>query len=188
MPQLLVLNAGSSSLKFRLFALDDLAEIAFGLIEKIEQPGSTFFARNLAKRSLSSKTYPESIADHQDALTKVLAFLNSYLPEIHYLGHRVVHGGEDFREPILVNEIILESLSKYNELAPLHNPPSLHCLAECLKKLPQAKNFAVFDTAFFKSLPPKAYLYPLPLEYYRQFKIRRYGFHGLSKISENGHC
>lgn len=180
MSKILVINAGSSSLKFKLFNLVDLAEVAFGVVEKIGQPQSTFAAHDQSKKLISTKTYPESINDHYDALALVVEFLKTYLSDITYIGHRVVHGGEDFWQTTLVNDIILESLEKYNELAPLHNPINLLCLRECVKKIPVAKNFAVFDTAWFKHLPAKAFLYALPLKFYQENKVRKYGFHGIS--------
>ncbi len=170
----LVINSGSSSLKFKLFN-EKLAVKHSGLVEKIGQTGS-FIDFDDQKETFTC-------ANHEQALNKVLFLLTKCgvkLSEIKKVGHRVVHGGEDFQLPMLVTKKNLKQLEKYNKLAPLHNPPNILGIKSCLNLLPQAKNYAVFDTAFHATLPAKVYIYPLPIALYKKFDIRRYGFHGLS--------
>ncbi|MBT7484569.1 acetate kinase [Candidatus Peregrinibacteria bacterium] len=174
----LVINAGSSSLKFKLFD-EALKEAADGLVEKIGLPGSFLdYKVKKSKDRLETK-----IKDHKEALSLVLKGLDDNKIDfslINKIGHRVVHGGEKYIKPTLITKRVLIDLKKYNKLAPLHNPNNIAGIEACLKELPVAKNYAVFDTAFHSTLPDYAFLYPLPYDIYKKQSIRRYGFHGIS--------
>ena len=177
MKYVLVINAGSSSLKFKLFT-EKQKEIAAGLVEKIGQKGS-FVSYNFGK---TSEKRAQNIADHDQALGAVIEVLQKQfdLDKIYKVGHRVVHGGEKFIKPTLITAQTLKQLEKYNKLAPLHNPNNIAGIKACVKLLPGSKNYAVFDTAFHASLPDYAFLYPLPYKIYKKYQLRRYGFHGIS--------
>ena len=154
----LVLNAGSSSLKYQLLGASG-ARHATGLIERIGEAGAD--------------------PDHAAALLRVLAGLPPEI-SVQAVGHRVVHGGEAFREATLITPEVVQAISDLSSLAPLHNPPAVQGIQAALKALPGVPNVAVFDTAFHATLPPHAYLYALPYEVYTQGGVRRYGFHGTS--------
>ena len=176
---ILVINSGSSSLKFKLFDLK-LNEIASGLVERIglDKP----FLQSNVKGQMSNVGF-DAVRDHADALSKVFAALKQagiVIEGIKAVGHRVVHGGEEFVEPTTITPQVLERLKTYNKLAPLHNPPNLMGIGATMKTLPGIPNVAVFDTAFYKTIPDYAYMYALPYELYQKKKIRKYGFHGIS--------
>lgn len=159
---ILVVNCGSSSLKYRLFR--DTQERARGLIERIgsaETPNHTVAVQQMFAR-LSEAEGGVSIG------------------EIHAIGHRVVHGGERFTGAVVINAEVLEAIEACVPLAPLHNPPNLLGIRACMEQAPQAVQVAVFDTAFHYTLPPHAYLYALPYELRERYGVRRYGFHGTS--------
>ncbi|HLG25723.1 MAG TPA: acetate kinase [Candidatus Gracilibacteria bacterium] len=164
--KILVLNAGSSSLKYELFKDGThLSSLTEGIIDRIGLKGST--------------------ANHADALKIALAELIrkkklQNLDEIAAVGHRVVHGGEKYRNAALITKPVLAEIKKLSKLAPLHNPPNIAGIEACRKLLPKAPNVAVFDTAFHQTLQEKAYLYALPYSLYKKYSIRRYGFHGTS--------
>jgi acetate kinase len=126
------------------------------------------------------KNFPDGIPNHHQALQIVLTHLKHWKRKVKIIGHRVVHGGEEFTQPTVITKKVLSKLKRYNQLAPLHNPVNLSCIVACLGKLPSIKNVAVFDTAFYKTLPDYAYLYSIPYKYYTNLGIRRYGFHGIS--------
>ncbi|MBU1132552.1 acetate/propionate family kinase [Patescibacteria group bacterium] len=175
---ILVINAGSSSLKFKLFD-ELLREKAGGIVERIGLSGS-FMDFKFGK---SEKKTMISVKNHTDAIKGLLHALAENRIDfslIKKIGHRVVHGGEKFIKPTLLTKKIVAELKNYNKLAPLHNPNNIAGIESCMKVLPQAKNFAVFDTAFHSTLPDYAYLYPLPYRFYEKQSIRRYGFHGIS--------
>lgn len=158
---ILVINSGSSSLKYRLFDLK-LNEAASGLVERIGYG---------------------SVSDHAAALSYVVKALKSggFDPAaIRAVGHRVVHGGEEFVEPTRMTSQVLERLKTYNKLAPLHNPPNLMGIEATMMAFPDVPNVAVFDTAFYQTIPDYAYMYALPYDLYEKKKIRKYGFHGIS--------
>ncbi len=162
---ILVLNSGSSSVKYALFSLNKLKLITKGLEENIGLP-----------------TGPKN---HYEALEKIFNLLikEGYvvtLKEIQLVGHRVVHGGEYFRKSVIITSEVLEKIKELSLMAPLHNPPNVLGIETCQKLLPWASNIAVFDTEFYSSLPRESYIYALPYEFYEQHKIRRYGFHGIS--------
>lgn len=176
-----VINSGSSSLKFKLYDRKSLKELAGGLIERIglEKP----FMKIAANGNEEKKLEFDAVPDHKDGLSKVFAALTDAgfaAKDIGIIGHRVVHGGEEFTEPTVITDANLEKLRKYNQLAPLHNPPNLSGIDSCRALLPKAANVAVFDTAFYKTIPDYAFMYSLPWEYYAKHKIRKYGFHGIS--------
>jgi len=177
---ILVINSGSATLKFKVFHQNNFSVAVFGIVEKIGLEGSFIKIEETLSKRMTMKNYPEGIADHQQALQIVLSHLKHWKRKIRIIGHRVVHGGQDFTKPTVITKKNLSQLEKYNELAPLHNPINLACITTCLKTLPSIKNVAVFDTSFYKTIPDYAYLYAIPFQYYLDFKIRRYGFHGIS--------
>lgn len=168
--RVLVVNCGSSSLKYALFDLPGRTALARGLVERLGTPGTTL------RRAGSSE--PIRAADHAAALAAVVAAEEHGTVEA--VGHRVVHGGERFTAPTLVNEAVLEALEANAELAPLHNPPNLLGLRAARELFPGRPNVAVFDTGFHATMPPRAFLYAIPREYYERDRVRRYGFHGHS--------
>ena len=181
--KVLVLNAGSSSLKYQLIDLATGAVLIRGLCENIGMHDSAHrFDRGFGELKRS-----EIMNDHHDALQIVINTLLEpdrgpikSLDEIDAVGHRVVSGGEYFTESTLIDDDVLEKIGICSELAPLHNPPALAAMHACLEMMPGKPEVAVFDTAFFQTLPPRAYVYPLPYEYYTDYKIRKYGAHGTS--------
>lgn len=164
----LVINCGSSSAKYQLFDADRRVSLAKGIIERIGQYGSACHDHHAAIKTIVDRL--------TDPKTGVIASSS----EIGGVGHRVVHGGEEFKESTLITRKVLASIEKYSALAPLHNPPSLSGIRACetiLKGVPQV---AVFDTSFHQTMPEAAFLYGLPLEYYKKYALRKYGFHGTS--------
>ena len=183
MMYILVLNAGSSSLKYQLVDKDTRAVISIGLCEKVGSSDS-FHKYGL---DANERTDLVPLRDHHAAIEVVLrALLDprqgaiTDLAEIVAVGHRVVHGGEFFSESVLITDAVIEKIEECIPLAPLHNPPSLTGIKACKELMPHAQQIAVFDTAFHQTLPPKAYMYPLPYELYEGHRIRKYGFHGTS--------
>jgi len=170
---ILVFNAGSATLKFKVFEEKNLKEKIAGNFERIGLSDS-FLIINKKKWSFGG------IDSHEKALRIILKNIGLKTREIKVIGHRVVHGGEEFFKPTVVTTTILKKISKYNHLAPLHNPANLEVARACFKIFPKVKNVAVFDTDFFASLKPEQYLYGLPLGLCRRLKIRKYGFHGIS--------
>jgi len=180
--KVLVINAGSSSIKYQLYKMPQADVLAKGSVERIgEKVGK--FSQTCGDRTLTSEG---PVADHEEAMTMILAALAgkqgaiSDLAEIEAVGHRVVHGGEEFTGSTLINEPVIASLVKFCDLAPLHNPHNLVGIQAAMSKLPNALQVACFDTAFHASIPEVAYLYALPHELYEKYRIRRYGFHGTS--------
>ncbi len=181
---ILVINAGSSSLKYQL--IDSSAEtvIAKGLVERIGMDGSNL-KHTPAGRDAVRITFP--MENHVSAIKAVLnALINSQygviksMDEIQAVGHRVVHGGEDFASSALIDDSVIDAIEKNIELAPLHNPANLMGISACREVMPTVPMVAVFDTAFHQTMPREAFLYGLPYEYYERYKVRRYGFHGTS--------
>ncbi|OGW75603.1 MAG: acetate kinase [Omnitrophica bacterium RBG_13_46_9] len=164
---ILVINCGSSSAKYQLFDIESKRHIAKGIVERIGE-----------KRSGCENHY-ESIRIIKDRLLNDGAFVES-VSEIKGIGHRVVHGGEEFGEAVIIDKKVIESIEMSSELAPLHNPPSLEGIRACKRYFPGIPQIAVFDTAFHQSIPPHAYIYGIPFIFYKKYKIRRYGFHGTS--------
>jgi acetate kinase len=183
--KVLVINSGSSSIKYQLFEMPEEKVIAKGLLEKIGEEISNFIQKS-EKGSLQLK---KCIPDHENGINLILEMLADKdkgvvrsINEISGVGHRVVHGGEEFTASVMITPQVIDKIQKYSDLAPLHNPPNLMGILACKKALPAAAQVASFDTAFHHSLPPKAYLYPIPYEMYKKFEIRKYGFHGTSHL------
>jgi acetate kinase len=181
--KLLVVNCGSSSLKYNLFDTFDPSSDARGLVEKIGEKGTLHTYK--CKKGQFKWELP--VGGHGEAFLAMASALRSpecgvirSLDEISAVGHRVVHGGERYSHPTVVGPEVMTELEKISELAPLHNPVNLLGIREATKALPHAPQVAVFDTAFHQTMPPYAYLYGLPYEYYQDKGIRRYGFHGTS--------
>lgn len=181
---ILVINAGSSSLKFQLVDKDTRAVTSKGLCEKVGLTGS-FLAYEVAGAPERRVDLP--LFDHHAAVQAMLdALLDpadgalGSLAEIEAVGHRVVHGGEYFSASQVIDDAVLTCIEECVPLAPLHNPPALLGIRACIELMPAALEVAVFDTAFHQSMPPKAYMYPLPYDLYTDLHIRRYGFHGTS--------
>lgn len=180
----LVINCGSSSLKFQLLNMEDESLMASGLVERIAIAGSQMILKTVDGEKHTVQTPME---DHSVALKIVLDALvdPKYniikdLKEIDAVGHRVVHAGEEFANSVIVDDEVLDAVERCVELAPLHNPPNLLGIRAIQSLLPGVPNVAVFDTAFHQTMPPEAYIYPLPYEWYEDLRIRRYGFHGTS--------
>lgn len=175
---ILVLNSGSSSLKFQIFKKNThLAPLISGIAEAINLSNSSI--------TINHKTQKVSVKNHQEALQKSFALilksgLIKNLRDISLIGHRVVHGGEKYRNSVRITPAVIKEIKNLSELAPLHNPPNLAGILSCQEVFPGVPQVAVFDTAFHQSIPKKAFLYALPLEFYTKYKIRRYGFHGIN--------
>ncbi len=183
--KILVINAGSSSLKFQLIDMVDESVKAKGLIERIGIEG-THFKQTVAEGNKVIE-FTRNMADHTEAIAAVLEALTdkengaiASLDEIGACGHRVLHGGETFKESALVTEENLKAIKDLIPLGPLHQRPNIAGIEACQAVMPGKPNVAVFDTAFHQTMPPKAFLYAVPYEYYKNLKVRRYGFHGTS--------
>lgn len=181
---ILVINCGSSSLKFQLINSESERCIAKGLCERIGIEGSQITYTPAGGEKEQTVT---PMPDHTEAIRLVLEALTNEktgvvksLEEIGAVGHRVVHGGEKFAESVIIDDQVLEAIEACNDLAPLHNPANLIGINACRKLMPGTPMVAVFDTAFHQTMPEEAYMYGLPVEYYDKYKIRRYGFHGTS--------
>jgi acetate kinase len=181
--KVLVLNCGSSSIKYQLYSMPDGEVLAKGLVQRIgEREGSL---EQTSVRGSIKRTEP--VTDHDAGLRRIFELLTrgeqaplSSVEEIGAVGHRVVHGGERFAATTLIDDEVVQAIKAHIALAPLHNPPNLLGIEVARSLLPGVPQVAVFDTAFHQTLPPHAYLYALPLKLYREAKVRRYGFHGTS--------
>ncbi len=182
--RILVVNSGSSSLKFMLFSMRQEIMLAKGLVERIGAPSA-----NLAyQRNGEAKTQkPISADNHGEALEMACKMLVDpergvlkSLAEVNAIGHRVVHGAEHFRDSVMIDETVKQGINDCAALAPLHNPPNIGGIVACEKVFPKIPNVAVFDTAFHQTMEPHAFLYAIPYKYYERYKIRKYGFHGTS--------
>jgi len=181
---ILVINCGSSSAKYQLFDVKKHAVLAKGIIERIGQDQSALRHEKTDGSALSKKV---SCPDHYVAINIIVEILTdprhgviSSPDQIEGIGHRVVHGGEEFKYSTLITKKVIASIEKYSELAPLHNPPSLLGIKACTRALPGIPQVAVFDTSFHQTMPPTSFLYGLPFEYYKKYGVRKYGFHGTS--------
>ena len=182
--KILVINCGSSSLKFQLIDSDTEAVICKGLCERIGIDGSQIVYTPAGKDKV---TKVEPMPDHNRAIEMVIEALTNAedgvvkdLSEIGAVGHRIVHGGEKFTKSVVINDEVIKAIEEVSDLAPLHNPANLIGIRACQKVMPGVPMVAVFDTAFHQTMPEDAYLYGLPYSYYEKYKIRRYGFHGTS--------
>ena len=178
----LVINCGSSSLKYQLIHSETEKALAVGLCERIGIDGRLTQKVNGEKIVLEEAmpTHQEAIKMVLDALTNEEYGVIKSLDEIGAVGHRVVHGGEKFTHSVVINEEVMKAIEECSELAPLHNPANLIGINACKALMPNVPMVAVFDTAFHQTMPEEAYLYALPREYYEKYKVRRYGFHGTS--------
>ncbi len=182
--KVLVINCGSSSLKFQLIDSETEKCLAKGLCERIGIEGSmiTYSPEGGEKEKTTTPMpdHTEAIRLVLDALTNPRTGVVKNLGEIGAVGHRVVHGGEKFAESVVITDEVMAAIEECNDLAPLHNPANLIGINACKKLMPGTPMVAVFDTAFHQTMPEEAYMYGLPYEYYQKYKIRRYGFHGTS--------
>lgn len=182
--KILVINSGSSSIKYQLFDMDKTTVLAKGIVEKIGMHGS--FLKNTRNDGDEVKLEGE-IVDHQAGIEYMLGVLISKkhgslksLDELNAVGHRVVHGGETFKGSVLITDEVIRKMEEVAELAPLHNPPNLkgiYAVTELMPRVPQA---GIFDTAFHQTMPEYAYMYAIPYSLYKKYGLRRYGFHGTS--------
>ena len=179
----LVINCGSSSLKYQLIDSETEAVLAKGLCERIGIDGRLVYQKTGLDKEITEAAMPT----HKQAIQMVLdAIVNpktgalKSLAEVDAVGHRVVHGGEKFASSVILTEEVLAQIEECNDLAPLHNPANLIGIRACQELMPNVPMVGVFDTAFHQTMPKKAYLYGLPHEYYEKYKVRRYGFHGTS--------
>ena len=180
----LVINAGSSSVKYKLFLIENEKLLAEGLVDRIGLNGSNLLHKPIDKPEVNIKSdipnYETALSMVMDALTDVNYGVIKSPYEISAIGHRVVHGGEKISSSVLITEEIENIIKECFDLAPLHNPPNLMGIQACKKLLPHTKQVAVFDTAFHVTIPKEAYLYAIPYRLYADYSIRRYGFHGTS--------
>ena len=179
----LVINCGSSSLEYQLINSDTEDVLAKGLCERIGIDGRLVYQKAGCDKEITEAAMPT----HKEAIQMVLdALVNDKtgavksLSEVNAVGHRIVHGGEKFASSVVITDEVLEAVAQCNDLAPLHNPANLIGINACKELMPGVPMVAVFDTAFHQTMPEKAYLYGLPYEYYENYKVRRYGFHGTS--------
>jgi acetate kinase len=184
--KVLVLNCGSSSIKYQLINTETESALAKGLVERIGMTGAVL---SHSRHDGNSIKIAGEILDHQIAIEYVIAILLSPnhgvikdVKEIDAVGHRVVHGGESFTGSVLITDEVIKVLQENIELAPLHNPPNIKGIQATIRLLPNTSQVGVFDTAFHSKMPPRSYLYGIPYELYKKYKIRRYGFHGTSHL------
>lgn len=181
---ILVINCGSSSLKFQLINAENEKLVAKGLCERIGIEGSrisyTPDGGEKEEKEVPMGSHTDAIRLVLEALTNEKTGVVKSLSEIGAVGHRIVHGGEKFAESTVIDSEVLAAIEECNDLAPLHNPANLIGINACKELMPDTPMVAVFDTAFHQTMPDKAYMYGLPYEYYEKYKIRRYGFHGTS--------
>ena len=177
-----MINCGSSSIKYQFYQMPEKGVISKGLVERIGESGAALkYQHNGQKECVQCE-----IPDHQRGMALILETLVGAdsplddVTEIEAVGHRVVHGGEEFTGSVLINDVVIASIERFADLAPLHNPPNLTGIRAAIDKLPDIPQIACFDTAFHTTIPEVAYTYALPYELYQQFGIRRYGFHGTS--------
>lgn len=181
--KILVINCGSSSLKYQLINMENEEVLAKGNYERIGQ-GNSFLTHKVAGEK---KVLENPVANHQEALEFMLKQLLheeygviSSLDEVNAIGHRVPHGTDLFNKSVLITEEVIQEIASCTELAPIHTPPILNGIEACKQVIPGKPMVAVFDTAFHQSIPEERYLYPIPYEYYKKYKMRKYGFHGTS--------
>ncbi len=180
--EVLVINCGSSSLKFQLIDSESENVLAKGLCERIGIDGSsiTYKTNEKVTKEIEMPTHHEAIKAVIDMLTDDEVGVVSDMGQIKAVGHRVVHGGEYFSKPIVLDDEAIDKIEKCNDLAPLHNPANIIGIKACMEIMPGIPNVAVFDTAFHQTMDEASYLYAIPRKYYDKYKIRRYGFHGTS--------
>ena len=185
----LVINCGSSSLKYQLINSDTEDVLAKGLCERIGIDGRLVYQKAGLDKEITEcamPTHKEAIQFVLDALTNEKTGAIKSLKEVDAIGHRVVHGGEKFAASAVITDEMIAAVKECNDLAPLHNPANLIGIDVCSELMPGVPQVGVFDTAFHQTMPAKAYLYGLPIEYYKKYKVRRYGFHGTSHMFVSG--
>ncbi len=182
--KVLVVNCGSSSLKYQVLDMGNSELLAKGLVERIAIDGSVI---NHEKTGMDKFVLEAPMSNHKDAIGYVLDALVSKdhgvinsMDEISAVGHRVVHAGEKYASSVLITPDVMDALEECSDLAPLHNPPNIMGIRACQELMPDTPMVAVFDTAFHQTMPAEAYIYAIPYEYYEKYKIRKYGFHGTS--------
>lgn len=182
--KVLVLNCGSSSLKYQLIDSETEGVLAKGLCERIGIDGSAITHQpeggEKVKQLVDMPDHTAAVKNVIDKLTDAEVGVIASLSEIGAVGHRLVHGGENFTGSVVIDEEVIRAIEECNDLAPLHNPANLIGVRSCQEIMPGVPMVAVFDTAFHQTMPKKAYMYGLPYEYYKKYKVRRYGFHGTS--------
>ncbi|MGE3062470.1 MAG: acetate/propionate family kinase [bacterium] len=182
--KILVLNSGSSSLKYQVIDTSKQDSLVRGLVDRIGMPNSILKQKRFDGDVVEVQ---EEIISHSVAIEKVLELIMDKqhgvlmrINEINAVGHRVVHGGEKFSRSVLINDRVIKAIEEYSDIAPLHNPYNLRGINASIRALPNVPQVAVFDTAFHATLPEEAFVYPIPYVFYEKYKIRRYGFHGTS--------
>jgi len=182
--KVLVVNAGSSSIKYQVFNMEDESVLAKGLVDRVGIPGTTLEHKPTGKDEVIIK---KDLPDHTAGMKLVLEVLvnEEYgciksMDEISAVGHRVVHGGESFAESVVIDETVKKVIRDCFDIAPLHNPPNLMGIEACQELMPNVPHVAVFDTAFHQTMTPDNYMYALPYDVYEKYRVRRYGFHGTS--------
>ncbi len=181
MTKIIAMNAGSSSFKFQLFEMPEEVEVAKGLVERIGLSNGIFSVTVDGEKKVQERDF----ANHEDAVDAMLDELLKLevindINDIIGSGHRVVHGGETFEDSVLITDEVVKKIDELSELAPLHNPANLMGIKAFREQLPDVPHVAVFDTSFHQSMPESSYLYSLPYSYYKEYGIRKYGFHGTS--------
>jgi acetate kinase len=181
--RVLVINSGSSSLKYQILGMEDETLLCKGIVEKIGLEDSKVEQKCCGKEIEKNV----EVKDHEEALKVVIDLITDEeygclksIKEIQAVGHRVVHGGEDFASSVMIDDDVIKALENNSNLAPLHNPANITGIKAAEKLLPGVPQVGVFDTAFHQTMPEKAFMYPIPYEMYKKYKIRRYGFHGTS--------
>ena len=182
--KILVINCGSSSLKYQILDMTNETLLCKGLVEKIGIEGSVITHEKAGEDKIKTEV---PMKDHKDAIAQVLAAIQdpehgviTSMSELGAVGHRVVHAGEKYNGSVLITPDVIAALEECVELAPLHNPANLLGIAACQELMPYTPMVGVFDTAFHQTMPPESYIYALPYEYYENYGVRRYGFHGTS--------
>ena len=182
--KVLVINCGSSSLKYQVLDMKDESLLAKGLVERIGIEGSVINHTKTGEETIVNEV---PMKDHKEAIAQVLAAVQDPahgvvqdMSEIGAVGHRVVHAGEKYADSVIIDDTVMKALEECIEIAPLHNPPNLAGIEACRALMPETPMVAVFDTAFHQTMPPESYIYAIPYEYYEKYKVRRYGFHGTS--------
>ena len=183
--KVLVINCGSSSLKYQVLDMDGENLLAKGLVERIGMDGSVITHTKIGsedkwKNEVPMPTHKEAIEQVLNAIVDPEHGVLKDMSELGAVGHRVVHGGERYANSVLIDEEVLTHLDELSELAPLHNPANILGIRACQKLMPNTPMVAVFDTAFHQTMPAESYIYALPYEYYEKYGVRRYGFHGTS--------
>ncbi|MDY7036333.1 MAG: acetate/propionate family kinase, partial [Thermodesulfobacteriota bacterium] len=186
--KIFIINTGSSSIKYKLFDMGSLRVLASGLLEKIGEAISSLTHQVIgAKGNILEKRWSGKIPHHREGLIRIVNLLLDpehgvirEKSEISAVGHRVVHGGETFQSSTFIDEDVIAAIKEHIPLAPLHNPPNLTGIEVARSIFPGSPQVAVFDTAFHQTLPPRAFLYAIPYELYKEHGVRRYGFHGTS--------